>query len=1246
MPKDGKIQGYLPQFYRPDVGPTVTRTGIWDDKGDEAFLDMLIHAMPPGSDLMLADLVSLPHIWGQTLAFTVAWRDTDHPMHKTVRGEWRGLLALIGLAGWEDWPVSVVEVNLSKLAERPFRTSTGPVSDDPAGQPRPNFPKVVQRSLPDNAAIGAPQWKNSAVVLYDRNAVSRPERSSDARPVAFCAPRSLIVPARNYANVLDSRIPWQSDRKGGYPLRDPLNCDGKCSLSRIQLEVLWLYLEKVRARVIEEASKRAESESPHVGFLIMMLNKYMEDIEREREKQSVKAPTAAELLGRWDNERFRGFVGPYFDVLSSIPGRPNGRVPMETRIDVPKGGEKRFKGVVLYGRTLLRDPGLTPRDVLVWGAHTLEDLGEEPLHFLPPSDPLENVLSNRRGPFKAQQRARERVQTEAQAAGYLLLHVDELFFPDILCMEKVPKGHDPAWERWLPPLRPLALTLFSAAYLRENLSIENIGSEVRVTLRLDDVQDRVGVGLNKRLEKTYPKSNCRVEPPAVLAIWPDFESPEWHHYGVFHLRDSDKELDVHPLPASDEWLTAFMETWHNGNSLATFFDQLVTDPRFVEAGGGKEKDREYRGVWFHHRPTVLIGTSNGLTPRRQGLILLPPTDDVAANQSGAVVGLDIGSTNTSAAWFLPGINHDKSGERQVELVPMLKYLFIPTDMQKDRMEDMFGFPATTKRAPFLSLLKERKSGRTRKPGLPALHYRIPWPLLKTLDLKSIVRDRGLGATYICDLKWAQRNNMTEIYFESIEQYLMLLMRLIGAGIVRQQLSLRTTLWRFSYPDTFTTAEVNSFREIIDRLIRQLNHPGRVQARDSLPPPTAAVARKECDSVCGYFMHQFGNVAQSNTVIVFDVGGRNTDVAIWHQNTIKWNATLALASRNTMVDFLMRNNDILNPIFPELWDDYRSLLEQSDGVDVVSPPMLTELLIQDSRFQDWQVRAREPQRDSGQVARLRDMATYALSGLLFYTAIAFVETLTKDSEGAVLPDPSRDIMSVQICFGGKGSLLFNKFVDRGLSERLIRWFYDWIAKFLAKKRGETAPESRREWIYPPIIFNERGKREVSEGLLRTPILEGGKTSDLVNNRSSDGDGHSERVDRRPLYLGETIHRPAGSNGSTDEESTKVKYSEHLEGKNFRDSSLWEIRSLDNFTMFIDEFQKEFQIGLGPEGKPAVPKDITVAILGKTRTEFDQECRMAAKDHQRFYRNGDNCTYQPQPVFILALRSALELYNQQK
>jgi hypothetical protein len=1244
MPKDGKIRGFLPPYYRPEVGPTVTRPGVWDDKGDEAFLEMLIHAMPPGTDLMLADLVSLPHVWGQTLAFTVAWRDVSHPMHLTVRGEWRGLLALIGLAGWEEWPVNVVEVNLTKLAERPFKTSSGPTSDDPAGEPRPNFPKVVLNNLPDNAAIGAPLWKNSAVVLYDRNSVSRPERSSDARPIAFCAPRSLLVPARNYAHVLDGRIPWQADRKGGYPLRDPLDCDGNNTLSRIQLEVLWNYLEKVRSRVISEAGKRAESDSPHVGFLISMLNKYMRDIEQKRETQSVKAPATSELISRWDDERFRGFGSPYFDVLNSIPGRPIQRVPMETRIDAPKGiASGDFKGLVLYGRDLVRDPGLTPRDVLVWGAFTLEDLGEESLHFTPAFDNPQPPAPGRRGTLKAQEKSRERVKMEAQTQGYLVLHVDELFYPEILRMTKVPEGHDQHWDGWLPPLRPVALTIFSADDLRRSLSIEDVGDEVRVTLRLEDLGDRVGVGLRNRLEKTYRKGRSPVAPPAVLAVWPDFDSPEWHHYGVFHLRDGEKEMDAHPLPSTEDWLPAFVACWRNGDSLVDFFDHLPNDTRFMDAGDGKDEEPQCRGRWFHRRPNVLVGTSNASVPRCQGLMLLPPAQNAEATGRGAIVGLDIGSTNTSAAWFLPGENHRQDGERQVVLDPLLTFLFEPTASHRCRMEETFGFPAKEKKlTPFLSLLKERKKGRGRKPGLPAIHYRIPWPLLETLDLNSIAKDREAGETYICDLKWAQRNEATELFFESIEQYLTLLMRLIGAGIVKRGLTLRTTEWRFSYPDTFTTAEVNSFREIIDRLIRQLNQPERVTPRNAAPPPTSVVARKECDSVCGYFMKRYGSVAQSNTVIVFDVGGRNTDVAIWHQNKIAWNGTLALANRDTMVDFLMRNNGLLNPIFPEIWDDYRALVLESERTDSAFARMLTELLVQDNRFHEWQVRAREPHRDSGKVARLRDMATFALAGLLYYTALAYVETL---SVGGNLPDRNSPAMSVQICFGGTGSLLFRNFVDRSLDQKLIKWFYRAISDFEKRKirslGGEILGDGGTvdgQGIYPPIIFNDRGKREVSEGLLLDPI------SDSVHRTyepspTSAQNGPIESIERKPLYLGEAVYRPG------DRSNPDKNFYEYLTSADLKDSGTWELHGLELFENFVTIFQEEFQIPLGTGTAMADAKSFAREILGTTKKEFDVECEMALKDYQRYHRNGDGRTYQPQPVFILALRVALSHYNKQ-
>jgi hypothetical protein len=1216
MAKDGKVNVYLPSLVQGSAAPTVSRNGVWEGNSGDSFLELLVHSMPPGANLHLADLVSLPHVWGQTHAFTIAWRDTDHPMHKSVRGEWRGLLALIGLAGWEDWPVSVVGVNFDDLAEKPFRTSSNSHDDSEDGQPRrANFPYVVRHYLPDRRAVGAADWKHSAVILYDRNAVKRPNRSSDARSVGFCAPHSLVVPARSYRHVLDDRIPWKSDKQGGYPLNDPLDCSGKCVLSRIQREVLWLYLGEVHRRVLEGARDRQGNGSDAVGFLIRMIESYQRDIEQARDTQRMDRPTETDLLEGWDTERFGGFSAPYFDALAAVPRRPKERVAKETVIPCTRKEGAAFKGVILFGDSLVRAPGLTARDILVWGSQTLEDMGNSPMYF---GKQNESSLPspNRKAQLTAQEEARRRVSDDARAQGYLLIHVEELFYPEILRMKATPVGHHGSWDGWLPPLRPLALALFTPEYLRNHLTIEDVGGKVRVTVRLDDIPD-VGPGLSKRIDKLYDKSPSITEPPAVLALWPDFHSPEWHNYGLFHLRDNDRELNAAPIPATDDWLPAFVAAWTNGDDIVQFFETLPSNNKFVTRAQSQGRDRNYGAYWYKRCPEVVIGTANGLEPRRQGLILLNNGAPIPATGRGAIIGLDIGSTNSAAAWFLPGINHGDGFKRQVTFEPMLNFVFSPTNQHRQRLEAEFGLPAQAQTTPYLSLLNERKGDHGPVSGVPNVHYRVPWPLLNHRDLPRLAQDASRKEVYICDLKWAQRNHRTDIHLDYIKQYLALVMRTIGAGVVRQGLSLRTTEWRFSYPDTFTTAEVESFREIIGKLTHNLSREAPQSDGGPATQYLNVFARKECECVCAYFMQQPGSIAQSNTVIIFDVGGHNTDVVIWHRNEIKWNATLALASQATLIDFLMNKNDILNSIFPDEWQAYRDIV-RSD-VDPTFKRMVTELLIQDKAFIAWQDQAHEPQRDIGRIAQLRDLATFTLAGLLYYTAIALAQTTLEDTEN---PLPKSDL-SLQLCFAGRGSQLFSKFINNSLHKELTAWFVGHI-----NERSDG--DNDRKWIHPPMVFNKYPKHEVSEGLL---LLDDPAYVATVPSESPA----SAYIGRKPLYLGEDIKKS---------QDVIKAYNAYLDVNGLKETG-FEIPSLGQFTKFLKSFERFETSLLKKEGTGENRYDRFVErVLSMTRNDFDRECQLAREDLRRHHRNGVSRTYQPQPVFILALRNAIYLLNRQE
>jgi hypothetical protein len=125
----------------------------------------------------------------------------------------------------------------------------------------------------------------------------------------------------------------------------------------------------------------------------------------------------------------------------------------------------------------------------------------------------------------------------------------------------------------------------------------------------------------------------------------------------------------------------------------------------------------------------------------------------------------------------------------------------------------------------------------------------------------------------------------------------------------------------------------------------------------------------------------------------------------------------------------------------------------------------------------------------------------------------------------------------------------------------------------------------------------------------------------------------------LYLGEAVFRPG------DRNNPDKKFYEYLTSADLKDSGTWELHGLELFENFVTIFQEEFQIPLGTGTAMADAKSFAREILGTTKKEFDVECEMALKDYQRFHRNGDGRTYQPQPVFILALRVALSHYNRQ-
>jgi hypothetical protein len=1248
MDKEGNINGYLPSLRRTDKMPLVAKVGRWDSGGGVEFLGALIESMPSGMNLTLSDMVSLPHIWGQTVAFSVAWRDKNHPFHNLVVQEWRGILALMALAAWEDWPVRALKVDLVDLADRPFEINAAAVDDGQPGQRHGNFPKIVRESLPDRTAIHRTDWMNSAVILYDRKAARHGETSIDARPIAYCVPTSLVAPARNYAGVIDERIPWRSTSNNGYPLRNPLECNDKPLLSPVQYAVLLQYLTEVRDQVkrqAKEEDRKRQSPVPgegervlddvkDTGYLITRLDEFIADVQAWGPDKTFRLSPTPESLDGWDSELFADLKSSPYKALSAVPRRPTSRVATDTLIPCRSDIKTPFNGVVLFGSSLLENHGKNAADILVWRRHALKDLGDAPIHFTDAGSG-----NNHHDAYAASlANLRREVERQTREEGYLLLHADELFYPNITAVSEAPLDHVSEWGHWLPPLRPLALALFSPDYLRRNLTIDDLGDEIRVTIQLKDIPG-LGKGLKDQLVKRFRKRTGQVpQKPSVLALWPGFNSLEWSHYYVFHMAAPGREIDVSPLPAAVDWLPLFNDGWRDRCDIKSFFDGLGRHKNLVDGAELTTPEQTLRTHRLDRPPEAMVGLVNG---EPAGLILLPPRPLLQLSDKPAIVGLDIGSTNTSAAWLLPGVNDLTGRQLQVEfnLKSLLRFVYSGTSQDANQIEAVFGLPNPSHAAPYLSLLRERRPSPTREEQQPFLNYLVPWPILTKQRFDLLRPDNGSGdspETFICDLKWIQRNQNTLApdNFETIERYLRVVMLMVGAGVVGRGFSLRTTEWRFSYPDTFTTAEIDSYRSVIDQLNHQLHYPRDPKDRFASHQVRRTYAIREYECVGKYFLSRYGEVARSNTVIVFDVGGHNTEVALWHANKPKWNATLALASQDTLVDFMMKNSDLFNQIFPNQWGNYDSILKSKTCGDAFKRTA-TEAFIQDEAFSIWQSRVSGLQRDNGRISQLKDMATFTIAGLLYYVAIAYVETiLVRDpgeNDSALL-----EVQPIQFCFGGKGSLLFKHFIDAHQHSRLIEWFYKRVDSLAAKKglKDIRLPEEQagsKRWVCPPFIFSEHPKQEVSEGLLTwLPI-------DLEKRTGGSGNGCCTINPKRPpLYVGDTIR--------LDRERKTHGYSEFFSETDISDEG-WKIGDLSEVLAFLENCEETFKV-VPQTYEDFDPKDIDrLYQLSRARVQkaLDDECRLARNDQRRSRRSGDSLTYQPQPVFILALRDIIRQWN---
>lgn len=487
-------QPYLPKL-RAGTGNTFrvpTKTGEWEERPN-AELDALADAIdvPPAANA----IYSIPNPWARAILFDRALFDRDHVLHQKTLGEWRGLLAILGLKE---------RLKLDGL-------SVAQIMLKPTSQADKSFARVLYELPPHKAGAidAATGWDPLYVLRWRTQDPHRPSRA-----FAFTSPMTLLCAGADYAGVLSTElIPWFD----GQILRDP--AEGREILAKRQRTALAEWLAVLVTNLTAVSSGRR-------GSVIVELRRFSEALMR-----LPKLPSAADTL----SEKGLGFVTGIYRYLDK-PRKPEVGAVTDVQILGDVEGAPKY---LLIDPSLDRQWNEPAREITIYGDTTLatasaytgsgktSDRIKEDIYWCTPDFFFnDSLICDPEG-------------TEA--------------FPG--CIPPTYSG-DPKSRSVIFPLNREILTLFTPRAIQQSFSIEWLpdGGAVcrfKVSLRPSDGKEPRAC----TIAKVYPETSVAlIKSLPMICLWPDIRvaGQIWKSYFTFQLwKGPEDELKVEPWSAGD-----------------------------------------------------------------------------------------------------------------------------------------------------------------------------------------------------------------------------------------------------------------------------------------------------------------------------------------------------------------------------------------------------------------------------------------------------------------------------------------------------------------------------------------------------------------------------------------------------------------------------------------------------------------------------------------------------------------------
>ena len=753
----------------------------------------------------------------------------------------------------------------------------------------------------------------------------------------------------------------------------------------------------------------------------------------------------------------------------------------------------------------------------------------------------------------------------------------------------------PRWfEDKLLPIKPLALLVFDDfTKLTENLRKDGTDTEPEIILNLSVSADRYEKDeknefkkVNKcpvlkrnqsskqhTISRTYRRANRSLDdggqlvttlPPSSLAAWPNFRYDEnddawkWNYLyssdnyaeGLSRIEPTTGlskgylESDMTKTPSEkgrmrlEQWASpdgplerrggvGQMEwgrgTGPQGKGASTEDDAANTEKDTEIEWLRIDDELLMRAKWAFDAVLFRLERDHG--PVYAGVGILPDAGCVKEDDGIDVhIACDLGSTNT----IVYTKQHGKKAQ-PAELEPRLRRF---NNWRGADDDDGYAFmPVDIIRQPFSTVMRKRRAatGETAiaewsSAGNPELWRDFAFfdPNVGNLTRQRLGRG---GGGLVFDVKWGETDDERDRARRYLRHITMLSHAdVIGDAVDGDESAPRhQVIWHLSYP--ISMADAGDYRKKLQKAVD-----GNVKA-GTLKWHT------ESEAALTYFSTHPG-VDKTGTIVVLDIGGGSTDIAIGTMNSgIEgvWPNSVRLAGKDLMTEFLLYNRRFLKVLELDrlvhergVFGDHYSRRAFMEGVtdfgdaagDAASAIINSSVF--NERFRDRRAGV------SGELEMklLKVGASLMMGGLCYYLGMQIrgladlkvrqAKGKEKEQQGEwivskgeeakpVFGEEENVLDTVTLCFGGKGATLFKRWES---DLEVLRW---WLAKGMGEKVDTVK-----------LFFSESMKHEAAEGMLHES---GGKVDFKV-------EGESKMVGRRCDYRVIGVGARLGAVGKKD------------------------------------------------------------------------------------------------------------------